>query len=775
MHAVLSHYRILERIGEGGMGVVYRAHDERLERDVALKVLPAGALGDEAARKRFRKEALALSKLNHPNIATVHDFDTQEETDFLVEELIPGLSLREMLMSGPLPERDIIHLGSQLCEGLSAAHEQGIIHRDLKPANVRVTPDTRVKILDFGLAKVLRSTLVGSDMDRTASLTEAQTVSGTLPYMAPEQLLNEKLDTRTDIWAVGCVLYEMVTGRRPFLGSGPALTESILHRPAASPSKLSHNVAPGLEAIILKCLEKDPALRYASARDIAVDLRRLSLNTAAAVHGPSRRLPRVRLAVGALVLIAFIGTGLWLAFRSRGTNAADIRSLAVLPLANLSGDPQQEYFSDGMTEALIANLSRISALKVISRTSVMQYKGARKTLPQIARELGVDGVVEGSVVRAGGRVRITAQLIHAASDRHVWAETYDRDLTDVLDLQSEVARKIAAEINVKLTPNEQALLSTAHAVNPRAHEAYLKGQYELSKFTPDSVRKAINYYTEAVKQDPGFAAAHAGLAHAYFFLAQPMGQPMPRELFAQGQTSGQKAIALEERNAEAHSALADIALFGNWDWTTAEREHRRAIELDPNSAMAHSTYAIFLSTTGRHAEAATEIARAIGLDPLDLRLKALAGEVAYMAGDYDRAMRELNDVLELDPRYHRALVILGLVYEAKRMVPEAISSYEKAGATAADVAAARKVYAEHGVQGYFQWCLDDLKRYPRPSAKMAGFSARLGRKDEAFRHLEQAYREHDGELVFLKVEGRYEALRSDPRFQDLLRRIGIPP
>ncbi|MGH9602674.1 MAG: protein kinase domain-containing protein [Terriglobales bacterium] len=398
---VLGHYRVLEQIGSGGMGVVYRARDQRLDRDVALKVLPGGTLTDESARKRFRKEALALSRLNHPNIETVHDFDTQDGVDFLVMEHIPGITLDQKLAAGALPEKEVVRLGRQLAEALGAAHAEGIVHRDLKPGNLRLTPDGRLKILDFGLAKLLQPV---SETAPTESLRETRGVAGTVPYMAPEQLRDEPVDARTDVWAAGAVLYELATGRRPFEAKlATALTDDIIHHPPPAPRQLQHHLSPRLEDIILKCLEKGPENRYQSAKEIEVDLRRLEITETVAglrprvQRGVSRRAAFLGVGIGLLALAAALvglNVGEWRDRLFSRPTPTRIESLAVLPLQNLSGDPEQEYFADGMTEALIADLAKIGTLRVISRTSVMQYKGMWKPLPELARELKVYALVE---------------------------------------------------------------------------------------------------------------------------------------------------------------------------------------------------------------------------------------------------------------------------------------------------------------------------------------------------------------------------------------------
>ena len=453
----ISHYRVTAKLGAGGMGEVYRAHDERLDRDVALKVLPAGLLADESARKRFRKEALMLSKLNHPTIATVHDFDTEDGVDFLVMEYVAGTTLAEKLAGRALPEKEVARLGTQMAAALEEAHERGVIHRDLKPSNVMVTPKGQAKVLDFGLAKLVRPV---SETAVTESLTEAPAAGGTFPYMAPEQLRGETVDARTDLHALGVLLYEMATGQRPFPEArGPRLIDAILNTAPVPPSRFQPRLSTELERIILKFLEKDLENRYQSAKEIGVDLRRLGSSTSVsavrepiASRIPWRRAVLASVSVGAFLAVLFALNVGGLRERLRAPAAmAPIKSLAVLPLDNISGDPEQEYFADGMTDALIAELGQISALRVISRQSSMRYKGSDMPLPEIARELNVDAVVEGSVLHSGERVRVTAQLIGATPERHLWAESYERDLGDVLALHSEVAQAIARKIGQLFT------------------------------------------------------------------------------------------------------------------------------------------------------------------------------------------------------------------------------------------------------------------------------------------------------------------------------------
>jgi serine/threonine protein kinase/tetratricopeptide (TPR) repeat protein len=783
----LGHYRVLEQIGAGGMGLVFRAHDQRLGRDVAIKVLPPGALTDEKARKRFRNEALALSKLNHPNIGTVHDFDTQDGVDFLVMELILGVTLDEKLAAGALPEKEIGLLGTQLAEGLAAAHQQGVVHRDLKPGNLRLVPDGRLKILDFGLAKLLEPATATAT---TTSWSGTHGAVGTPPYMAPEQLFGAAADLRSDIWAAGAVLYEMATGRRPFPGQGPKLIEGILHEPPAAPSTINRKVSPGLEAIILKCLEKEPENRYHSAQEIAVDLRRL---TSASTLVPVRRRRGhtwLVLPLAAVTLVALAAVLIGLNVRAvrdpllGRSGAPQIRSLAVLPLANLSGDPEQDYFVDGMTEEMIMNLSKISALKVISRTSVMQYKGVKEPLPQIARELNVDAVVEGSVLKAQGRVRITAQLIDASTDRLLWAQSYDEDLKDVLALQAHVAQAIAAEIQVKLNPQEQTRLATVRPVEPEAYEAYLKGRSYWNRRNREAVLKGLEYFQEAARIDPTYALAYAGVADSYVVLESNQWLS-PGAAVPQARAAALRALEIDGTLAEAHTSLASIA-EADWDWATAEREYKRALELNPSYATAHQWYSYFLSKMGRHEEAVAQARRGVELDPRSLIIKVNVGQVLYTARRYDEAEKELLKILEVDPKFWPAHYCLGATYVQKGRFQEAIAELRRAtvlspgddAVSDAVLAALGYTYARSGRKAEAQKVLDELKKLSSQryvsGYRLALSYLSLGEKGEAIKRLEKAYKEHDPWVTWMGTEPMFEPIRSDPRIQDLLRRMNLP-
>jgi len=784
----LGHYRIAEKVGAGGMGEVYRARDQHLARDVAIKVLPPGTLIDESARKRFHKEALILSQLNHPNIATIHDFDTQQGVDFLVMEYIPGITLSDKVAAGPLPEKEVLRLGAQLAEGLAAAHEQGVIHRDLKPGNLRVTSDGRLKILDFGLAKLWRPVTASAATD---SFSETQAMAGTLPYMAPEQLLGAEIDARTDIHAAGSVLYEMATGQRPFAKLEHAqLIAAILRQVPAPPRQLNPQVSPELGRIIGKCLEKEPGNRYQSAKELAIDVRRLQTAAASAVQfaaTPARwsfaKAVGLGLGILAAVIILLIAPNIG-SLRERMLGHADasrIESLAVLPVKNFSGDPDQEFFADGMTDALIAGLAQIKAVKVISRTSVMHYKGSSETLPQIARELGVDGIVEASVMRSGDRLRLTAQLIDARRDQHLWARNYEREMTDVLALQSELVQAIAGEIRVQLTPQENERLRATRRVSPEAYEAYLKGRFYWNKRSGQDIIKGIEYFQHAIEVDPDYALAYAGLAESYVLLPD-FADARPREVIPKARAAAAKAIEIDDTLAEAHTPLAFISGYYDYDVAGAEREFKRAIELNPGDATAHHWYALWLLFLGRHDEATAEIEKARNLDPLSLAINTSVGTVLLYSRHYDSAIGQYRKTLEMDSSFVQAHDYLGNAYLQNGMHEQAIAEFQKAvdlsGGQVRCMAGLGRAYAAAGRQEQARKTLEQLKERAQRSYvsryELALIYVGLGEKEQAFASLEQAYEEHDRRLMELEAGPQVDPLRSDRRFQDLLRRMNFP-
>ena len=784
----LGHYRILEKVGAGGMGVVYRARDEQLERDVALKVLPSGTLDNEASRRNFRKEALALAKLNHPNIETVYEFATQDGMDFLVMEFVPGKTLADKLLNGALPEKEVVALGMQIAAALGEAHERGIVHRDLKPRNIAITAKGQAKVLDFGLAKLLRPPGGAS----TDTITDTQAIVGTLPYMSPEQLHGEAVDARSDIFTIGAVLYEMATNCRAFGERLPSrLVDTILHETPVTPRALNRRISTGLERIILKCLDKDPEQRYQSAKELLVDLRRLA-EPASSRTNPPASIPKGRTKaartaayfvaglLGLTAIVLGLNAGGWRTRLVGWTSPPKIGSLAVLPLENLSHDPEQEYFADGMTEALITDIAKIGTLRVISRTSVMRYKGTKKPLSQIARELNVDAIVEGSVQHSGDRVRIDAQLIDARNDRNLWTESYQSDLGDVLTLQGNVARAVAGEVRAQLTPQESASLSKSQTVNPRAYESYLQGRYFWNKRTPGDLKAAIKSFNGAIEIDPSYALAYAGLADSYSLLSI-YGEVSPREAMPLAKAAAKRALEIDDTVAEAQAALADIQWAYDWDSTKAEAGFRHALALNPNYASAHQWYAVFLSNHGRHGEALAEIERAREIDPLSLIIQANAGFDYYYARQYERAIENLQKAAEREPNFWVFHLMLGQTYLAMGRMPEATSEFETANSLSPENVRVSSMlglaYAKTGRQAEARKRVDEMlslsrKRYVSP-ALIAIVQIGLGENDKAFDWLNKACVDRSDWMIFLNTDPLFDPLRADPRFRDLLTRVGF--
>ena len=787
----LGPYEVLAPLGAGGMGEVYRARDTRLHRDVAIKVLPASFSADPDRLRRFEQEARAASALNHPNILTIHDIGTHEGAPYLVSELLEGDSLRERLEGGGLKPAAAVDAAVQVAQGLAAAHEKGIVHRDLKPENLFVLRDGRVKILDFGLAKLTRPEPTSSGESHvvtTPAETEPGTVMGTLGYMSPEQLRGQTADHRSDIFSLGAILYEMLAGRRPFLASTPVDTiGAILKEEPPELSETAEGLAPGLERIARRCLEKNPEARFQTARDLAFALKEspvLSSASPAAVRpAPRRRVPALRLgllgiAFGALIIIVTARVGLLRRWRPGSARTGPIASIAVLPLKNLSGDPQQAFFVDGMTEALTSSLAQIRSLKVIARTSSEQYKESKKPLREIARDLDVDSVVEGSITRVGNRIRVEARLIQPESQTQLWAKSFERDVGDVLALQGEIAEAIARQIEAKLTTDERSRLGATRPIDPKAYEAYLLGRFSLDQGTEESLKSALEQFTKALQIQPDYAAAHAALA-SYYAILPFYSSLSPAEVFPKARAEAEKSLEIDESLAEAHASLAYIRAYYEWDWQKAEHEFRRALGLRPSYADAHFSFSRFLAAAGRMDEAIAEIRRAQELDPRSVPLKANTALLFYFSGRYDEALDQLFEVRKLDPNLPLAHWGIGLTYEQKGQREKAIESLRKATSLSKSLnlqSSLGHAYALFGKRAEAQAILDMLRERSRQSYVPSYFSALiyagLGDKDHAFEWLERAFQERSTVLAYLRLDPRLAPLRSDPRFAELLRRIG---
>lgn len=731
----LGRYVLGERLGSGSMGIVFRARDPHLHRDVAVKVLPEGSLSEAGARRQFLDEARLLSKVSHPAVAIVHDFDSHNGIDFLVMEHIDGEVLSAILGRGLISEARTLTVGIGIACGLVAAHACGVVHRDLKPANVMLTPEGRVKIIDFGLAIALRS---GSSAP-TRLMSAGDQIGGTLAYMAPEVLQGHPPTAQSDLYGLGAVLYEAATGRRAFPQEAiAALMYAVLHEPVTPPRTLNPRISPALERIMLTALAKNPAYRFGSAAEMQRELELLSMPATPAFAPPaaSRR----------------------------------ISTLVVLPLANLSQNPEQEFFVDGMTDALITSLSRIDSLRVLSRNSAMRYKTSPDPLAQMARELHVDTVVTGSVMRAGDRVRISAQLVDIHTEHTMWAEAYERDLQDVLALQSEVARHIADHVHIQLTPQETAILGAARTVNPAAYECYLQGRFCANLLTASGFARAKDAYRQAIDIAPRYAEAYAGLAYVEFF---------ERRLSAKD--AALRAIEIDPALAEAHVYLGNIVLHDEFAWSRAEAEYLRAIELAPALAEAHHHYAAFLWCHSRFEEATRAIRRAHDLDPVALFINSAVGETLYYSGDYHCAVDQLRKTVSLDEMYWHSHYFLGRAYQELGDLEGAIRELRVAATLPSGVTDRLGALGHAlGVAGERDEAHALLAKLGAMSAAgedvsygVALIHAALGQSAEAFAWLDQARGSRNMFLVWLRVDPRLAVLRPDPRYDQLLDSLGL--
>jgi len=804
----LGPYEILAPLGAGGMGEVYRARDTRLGREVAIKVLPPEMTSDEERRQRFAREARAASALSHPNVATIYEYGDADGRAFIAMELVEGQPLSARIAGQPLGTREVVDLALQVADALEEAHGRGITHRDVKPANLMVTPRGRVKVLDFGLARLAPRELAAEASTELA--TQTGTTLGTVPYMSPEQAMARDVDGRSDLFSLGAVIYEMATGRRAFGGdNAAATTDQILHSQPTAMVRLNYDVPEELERIVRKCLEKDRARRYQSARDLVVDLANLKRDLESGSSDAIRRTPsagarpaetsppsppglakrtawrRTALGVAALALLAlaagFAAYQLW----PRGSGGQKLlSSIVVLPLKNLSGNPDQEWFSDGMTESLIGELSKIKGLsKVIASTSAMQLKGTTKSLPELARELAVDVVLEGSAMLVGGNVRVTAHLIEPATARIIWTHEYDREMKDVLSLQREVARTVAGEIRVALSPAEQVGLSDARPVDPKVQEALLKGRYFNSLVTRDTenLRKALALFEEAARLDPRSAEAYAEIGKSYGLLGN-WGVMPQAEAFAKSRDAALKALELDDESAEAHKAICFWHFTWQHDWPLAEREMKRALELAPNDAQANSFYANWLATMGRYDDAFRFGERARELAPLNIPTHIMLGHFYRWGRRYNDSDRVFKAILDLDPNASIAFTAISdnciiqkkfdeawqWRVKADRVAPGATDEYRRRIADA---------YRQGGWPAVWRLDIDGIEQSPLSLAEKSGGKSQiytfLGEKDRAFAELEVAFREHS-EWMWGLNDPIFDSIRSDPRFKDLRRRVNLP-
>ena len=762
----LGPYEIEAPIGEGGMGVVYRAIDTKFGRPVAIKFVAAD-LADVAARQRFRREAQAASSLNHPHILTVHDIGEHEGREYLVTEFVDGGTLREWHAAETRTWRQVVDLLVGVADGLAAAHHAGIVHRDIKPDNILVSKHGYAKLADFGLAKLVEAAdAEAPTRAATAGHTRVGAIVGTFAYMSPEQAAGRPVDARSDVFSLGVVLYQLLSGRQPFAGATELeILQKIQHHTA---DPLGPEIPAPLRMVVDKALEKDPADRYQTMRDMVVDLRRLVRSTvttdAPAVPARSRR-GFVAAAVALFVVAAGLLTWLLWGQSAAGGEVVAIRSIAVLPLQNLSNDPEQEFFSDGMTAALISSLAQIHSLNVTSRTSIMRFKGTTKTLPEIGGELGVDAILVGSVQRAGGRVRISAQVIRASTDTHLWAKEFDRDISDVLALEADVARAIAEEIKARITPEESSRLARARVVSPEAHDAYLLGRHHYWKQSREELQTAIEHFNRAIRLQPDYAPAHAALSLAWSSLGD-LGVP---DTAGVKRTAAARALELDPELSDAYVAMASVKAV-DWDWAGAEVAFARGLELNPDSVDGCGCYAVMLATIGRLPQAIAIGQHGVEVNPLSGVMHLNYGSVLHHARRYDEALQHLLKSVELDSQSPIATYFLVHTYVELGRFDEALAQI------------AAPLFRGSGLEGFV------LARSGR-RAEAIQIADRIGATDhwgaaiiyislgERGRGLEQLAKAIDAReppVVIMKVSAAFDTVRSDPRFQAQLARLKFP-
>jgi len=814
-------YKVVKLLGAGGMGKVYQAHDPRLNRQVAVKLLSHYSAAEEERIRRFRQEAFAASALNHPNILTIYEIGDFEGQNFIATEFVDGVTLRARLGRRDLSFTVALEIAIQVASALSAAHDAGIVHRDIKPENVMIRADGVVKVLDFGIAKYTQAD-GGEEPDHLVE-TKPGSVMGTAPYMSPEQARGLLVDARSDIWSLGVMLYEMITGRLAFLGATvPETISLILQKEPAPLARYAQDAPAELERIISKALTKDREERYQTAKDLLIDLRNLKrkrevdaeiertvapeplASTSSSESAPATASGEVAAtapanaehsassaeyivagikqhklaATLALVVLIIVAVGLGAYLRARNTNVA-IDSIAVLPFQNSSTETDTEYLSDGLTESLLYRLSQLPNLKVSPTSSVFRYKGKEIDPVKVGQELGVSAVVLGRIVQRGDSLTISAELVDVRYNKLLWGEQYERKMSDLLATQREIAREIVENLKLKVSGEEPGL-AKHYTENNEAYQLYLKGRFYWNKRTGEAIKKSIEYFNQAIEKDPGFALAYAGLADCYVV---PPNRLPPREAMPKAKAAAMRALELDETLAEAHTSLGRVFAIYDWDWPAAEKEYKRAIELNPRYAIVHQWYGGYFQAMGNRKQAIAERKLAQELDPLSPIVNFELGLAIYYTRDYDQAIEQFHRTLELEPNFPPAQQFLPAAYEQKGMYGDAIAEFKKAipllGGSEWSLTRGGlgHVYAVTGKKSEALALIDELKQLSTrgyvPSTSIALIYAGLGEKDQALAWLEKGYEEHSFQLQWLNLEPRWDSLRSDPRFTNLMQRVGL--
>lgn len=791
----ISYYRILSKLGEGGMGEVYLAEDTRLGRQIALKFLPASFAYDPERRSRFLREARAASALRSPNVAAIYDIGEHNGSQFIAMEYVEGDLLTNKIARQRVPVAEAVDIACQIADALDEAHRLGIIHRDIKSSNLIVTNRGLVKVLDFGLAKNLNHQYnETTDDERTLRFgqeTMPGMILGTLSYMSPEQTRGVELDTRTDLFSLGVVLYEMITGSKPFLGETTSdLIVSILERQPAPVAHFSGEIPSQLEWIIDKALQKKREERYQSAKEIIVDLKNLkqalemeaNLLRTTALDRNSGAIDRRTRVMDSNELKSSDDSSAsrQAAPLAKRRSRKAINSIAILPMVNASPDPNMEYLSDGITEVLINNLSRLPKLRVMARSTAFRYKGLDIDPLQIGNELGVRAVLTGRVRQINSNLIIGAELVDVSDGSQLWGEQYNRKMSDIFAIQEEISQDILDTLRPKLGVKEKKV-TPVQCCTPEAYELYLRGRFHWNKWTPEGFQRAIDFFEQAIAIDPNFALAYAGLSDTYGILWFT-NMLNTEEALQKAESSALKALELDSSLAEAHLSLANIKLYYEWDWPAAEREYKRAIELNSNFANAHHMYAFYLVSLRRFDEALIEAKRAAEIDPLSPMMLGGIGAIYYYAGRYDEAIEQFEKAFEFDPHFHMSREKYGETYELKGMEQKAIEEYLKYPSDwigSAEIAGQLQTAAnESGITGFWRKWLElavEQQKVPYVSPFfISTVYTTLGETDSALEWLEKAYKEHSGFLVHLKADPNFNAIQADPRFQDLTERIGIP-
>ena len=830
----LGRYEVRSLLGTGGMGEVYLAHDTSLNRKVALKVLPAEVASNQDRMRRFKQEATAAASLNHPNIAHIYEIGEASSLNFIAMEYVDGSTLREKIHSDPEELSKLLRILQHVAEGLAKAHDAGIVHRDLKPDNIMITSDGHAKILDFGLAKLIEpqtnTSSVSSEEPTILQHSTPGVILGTMGYMSPEQAQGKTkdIDNRSDIFAFGCILFEAITGQKAFQGKDhiEALNK-IIREPVPPLATLNPSAPADLQRIVRRCLAKDPDQRYQNIKDVAIELREVRREmqaggsdttvswaareprtawqsettrvqsqpaTAESSRSASTRASSAEFIVNELkrhkaatmigaVLVLIIAVAAVLGIRSylhAKTTEVAVESIAVIPFVNQSKDANSEWISDGLTESIINNLTQLPNLKVIARSSVFRYKGRESDPLAVGKELGVRAVLTGRLMQRGDKMVISAELVDIRDNKQLWGEQYERRLADMLSVQREIAREITNNLRPTLSGVEQSRAEKQYTANAEAFQLYLQGRFYWNKRTPADFQKAIQFFQQAIEKDPNYALAYSGLADTYAVLTAYSTIPA-RQVMPKAKEAALKALALDDKLAEAHASMGQIARYYDYDFPTAEREYRRALELNPNYPTAHQWLGEQLSAIKRPDEAISEIRRALELDPLSLIINRIYADILVAARRYDEAIEQYKKVIQLDPNFAATHFFLGRAYEAKGLYDEAVKEYTLSGATgpgANDALARQEIYKKSGWHAYVESSLDQLvvnspeRRFP--PFVIATFYARIGKKEETLAWLEKGYEERDFRMTLLSTSFEFDKFRSDPKFKELVQRMGLP-